>query len=282
MPQLDRIIPCFLLTLVFFPQRGLCQSADQPSIRAEQTTDDKVLDLIGKAWESHFDPFFGQSAIPALKEAFAKTSDRFSKENIANALIMFGQKDDAYWSLLYKRAQEIVDSNVPYPLVFDENGKSIRGAISPEFLQWVKDNNLSKDEALSEQLGNPVELSFMAEIGDPRGLPILRKGLSSPNYGVRAMAAQGLALLQDKDSIPLIIHAAKTAPSEMQWWIARPLLAFNDSTARAAAEELISDKQLLESDKQIVKEKGGSRLVAIADLCGPRASPIRGPHHKSL
>jgi hypothetical protein len=256
MSQLNRLIPFCLLISAFFAQLGLCQSANQPPTRQEETVEYKLHDLIGKAWQSHFDPFFGQSAIPVLKEAFAKTLDRFTKENIANALLMYGQKDDAYWSVLYKRAQEIVDSNAPYPLVFDENGKSIRGAISRDFLQWVSDNNLSKDEALREQLGSPAELQMMAEIGDPRGLPILRKGLSSSNYGIRAMAARGLALLQDKDSIPPIIQAAKTVPSEVQGWIARPLLAFDDSRAREAAEELIPDKKLLEEFRQTLKEKG--------------------------
>jgi HEAT repeat protein len=124
-------------------------------------------------------------------------------------------------------------------------------------LEWVKNNNLPRDEAFMEQLGSfPAELSLMAEIGDPRSLPILRQGLSSPNYGVRAMAARGLALLQDKDPISSIIQAAQTAPSEMQWAIAEPLVAFDDSRARAVAEELVSDKKLLESDKQILKEKG--------------------------
>jgi hypothetical protein len=70
------------------------------------------------------------------------------------------------------------------------------------------------------------------------------------------MAARGLAVLQDKDSIPLIIEAARKAPSEIQWFIAHPLVAFEDSKARAAAEELIPDKAILEDLKQKAKEKG--------------------------
>lgn len=256
MSQLNRLIPCCILMLASFGQVALCQSADEPA-----ALDDKVQDLILKARTSHYDPLFGQSAIPILKEAFANASDTSIKVNLANVLLMFGEKNDVYWAVLYKRAEEIVNSSAPYPLVFDDKGKTIRGAISPEFLEWVKDNNLSKNEALNEQLGSfPVDVSMMAEIGDPRGLPILRKGLSSPNYVVRAMAARGLALLHDRDSISSIIQAARTAPSEMQWGIAEPLLAFDDATARAAAEEMISDKKLLEYDKQIVKAKGARGL----------------------
>ena len=77
-----------------------------------------------------------------------------------------------------KRAQEIVDSQAPDPVAYDANGKSVRGVISPEFLQWVKDNNIPKDEAESEEMGSFAgELSLMASTGDRRGLPILRVGI---------------------------------------------------------------------------------------------------------
>src|SRR6185312_8072957 len=115
---------------------------------------------------------------------------------------------------------------------------------------------LSQNDAIYEHLGEfPVELEMMGDIGDPRGLPILLKGLSSQNYGVRRSSALGLALLQDKNSIPLIIEAAKNAPLEAQAVIARALVAFDDPKARAAADELIPDKAILEDLKQRVKEK---------------------------
>jgi hypothetical protein len=77
---------------------------------------------------------------------------------------------------LSKRAQAIVDSTALCPLVYDANGKSIRGAISPEFFGMGKSNNLSQNDAFQDQLGRlPGELSLMATVGDPRGLPILRR-----------------------------------------------------------------------------------------------------------
>jgi len=100
----------------------------------------------------------------------------------------------------------------------------------------------------------------MGEAGDPRGLSILRKGLLSPNYEVRATAAKGLALLQDKVSISSIIEAARTAPLELQWAVALALVAFDDPRARAAAEELIPNKEVLEDLKKGVKEKGARAL----------------------
>ena len=91
--------------------------------------------------------------MPALQEAFTNATDSLTKENIASVLVTRGQKDDVHWSVLSKRAQEIVDSKAPYPLVYDATGKSIRGALSPEFLEWVKTNNLSQNDALNEQIG---------------------------------------------------------------------------------------------------------------------------------
>ena len=255
MPHRNQLIPCCLLLLLPFAPWAQCQSADHLGTDDEAAY--KLGNLLLKVRNSNYDPVTGLQALPALQEAFTDATDSLTKENIASVLVTVGNKDEVYWSVLSKRAQAIVDCNAPYPLVFDASGKSIRGALSPEFLEWVKANNLSQDEALNDQMGMfPVELSFLATTGDPRGLSILRKGLSSPNYQVRAAAGEGLAMLQDKASIPLIIEAARKAPAEAQWGIAQPLVTFDDAQARAAAEELISDKVLLADLKQRAKEKG--------------------------
>jgi hypothetical protein len=231
-----------------------CQSVSEQTAKDE--ADFKLHSLLLEVRKNPDDPLIKLQAIPRLQEAFTNALDAPTKVNIASALVELGQKDDVYWSILSKRAQEIVDSTAPYPLVYDANGKSIRGAISPEFSEWIKTNNLSQNEAVFDQLGLGSDLSLVAIAGDSRGLSIFRKGLSSPNYGVRAMAARGLAVLQDKASIPLIIEAARNAPLEIQWFIAQPLVAFEDSRARAAADELIPDKAILEDLKQRAKEKG--------------------------
>ena len=150
-----------------------------------------------------------------------------------------------------------MDNQAPYPLVFDADGKSIRGKISPAFVEWAQKRGLPLYEAVQEQtVWYPAELSLLATTGDPRGLTVQRKGLSSPNYAVRLVAAEGLAILQDKESTPLIIDAARQTPSDMRWLVALPLVAFNDVKAEAAAEELVTDKRILEGTRARVKEKG--------------------------
>ena len=117
--------------------------------------------------------------------------------------------------------------------MFDATGHAVRNLFSPEFLEWVKSNNLSQNDALNDQMAMfPAELTLMAVTGDPRGLSILRKGLLSPNRGVQMVSARGLALLQDKDSIRPIIEATQRAPADMQWGIAQPLVFFNDPRQR--------------------------------------------------
>jgi hypothetical protein len=121
---------------------------------------------------------------------------------------------------------------------------------------------VSVDDALNDHLGKmPTELFLMADTGDLRGLSILRKGLGSPNYAIRAMAAQGLAILQDNDSIRAIIAAARTAPKAAQSIIATPLVSFNESSAQDAADELITNKELLADLRQRVKQKGARGLL---------------------
>jgi hypothetical protein len=53
-------------------------------------------------------------------------------------------------------------------------------------------------------------------------------------------AAQGLAELQDKDSVPLIIEACKRAPAEAASVIAGSLVYFDDPDAQSAVDAYVS------------------------------------------
>lgn len=252
-----KTLQCCLLMLGFFIQPAHGQTiSNEFNVANPKTADDTLFDLILKVRNSNYDPLVGLTAIPTLKQAFTQTLDPVTKENIANVLIRFGQKDEVYWSTLSKRAQEIVDCDAPNPLVVDDAGK-FTGTVSPDFASWATAHNVSVNDALSDHLGKmPTELLLMADTQDPRGLSILRKGLLSPNYAVRDMAARGLALLQDKDSVRSIIIAARTAPKEARSVIATALVFFDDSSAQAAADELITNKELLADLRQRAKQRG--------------------------
>jgi HEAT repeat protein len=102
----------------------------------------------------------------------------------------------------------------------------------------------------------PGDVMMMAITGDPRGIPILRQGLSSSNYGVRNAALVGLALIQDKDSIPAMIQAANNAPPGMRDLLARPLVFFDDPRAQTASQEMIKDKRVLQKMQETARTKG--------------------------
>ncbi len=153
--------------------------------------------------------------------------------------------------------QEIVRSRAPFWLVYDGDGKSVAGKISPEFLEWAKQNKLPEDAARNEQLSVlPAQIFLLAVTGDTRGRPILREGLASTNYLVRAFSSDGLALLQDYDSVPMIIKAAEQTPFELRFRVAESLVLFDDPKASAAAEKLIPQKGLLEYLRKRAKELG--------------------------
>jgi hypothetical protein len=75
------------------------------------------------------------------------------------------------------------------------------------------------------------------------------------------MAARGLAKLQDKESVPLIIKACKNANPEMVSFLARSLVFFDDPRAQEAAEMFISNKKSLEELRRRIREKGADPFL---------------------
>jgi len=186
-------------------------------------------------------------AIPALKEQFARSIDTShkddldpgNKEEIASALVRLGDKDEVYWDFLVKQATEAIDSDAPFPRDFDSQGKMLVDHFPPAFLQWAKVRGLSPDAAAEAAMYRlPGKLLMLAETGDPRGAPLLRRALTSSNFVIQAMAAKGLAKLQDKDSIPLIIAACQASLGGAAA-IAEALVYFDDPQAQAAAEKYL-------------------------------------------
>jgi HEAT repeat protein len=78
---------------------------------------------------------------------------------------------------------------------------------------------------------------FLAETGDPRAIPLLRRALVSPNFLIQVEGVQGLTDLQDKASIPFIIAACRNAPAELASALAGFLVEFDDPQTQSAAKE---------------------------------------------
>jgi HEAT repeat protein len=191
-------------------------------------------------------------ALPDLKDKFARTLtprqesalDPGDKAEIASALVRLGEKKPMYWDFLVNFASETFETDIPSPNAVDAQGKTIRGKFSSDLLAWATAHGESPESATQRALYEfPAKLSFLAKTGDPRALPLLKGAMLSPDYAIQAMAAKGLAKLQDKDSIDLIVQACEKNPSEAAAVIAQALLFFDDPKAQTAADMYV-DKDI--------------------------------------
>jgi len=200
-------------------------------------------------------------AVPLLHQQFTRTEDDLLKTVIASTLVRLGDKEQMYWDFLESHAKVAVENNAPFPFSFDAQGSTVKKQLSEEFLQWAKTNNVDPKIAVTVQMRTlPAAITLLAATGDPRALAVLRKAMSSRNYIIQAAAANGLAKLQDADSVPLIIASCKQAPSEAAELIARSLVFFNNAQAQSASETFIHNREMLDELRKLSKEKGVSAL----------------------
>lgn len=178
-------------------------------------------------------------AVPALKEQFARSRDPIVKAKIASALVRLGDRDDIYWDLVVKEATQAVESDAPDFMNFDVQSNTPSGP-SPGFVTWAKAHGESVQTAGREVMYElPGKVLLLSSTGDQRAIPLLRRGLLSPNHMIEDRAAEGLADLQDKESIPLIIEACKRAPAGAAALVAEYLVYFDDADAQSAVDTYV-------------------------------------------
>jgi HEAT repeat protein len=182
-------------------------------------------------------------AMPLLERKFSHATDSTTKAHCASALVRLGDRDPEYWNYLLDQTKAAVESDTFPILRTDAQGKV--APISPEDLNaWAQAHGTTAEAAANAERTATGMTRFLALTGDPRGIGVLRDGLHSSDFVVQSFAAKGLAKLQDKDSIPLIIDACSHAPAEVAGVIARALLYFKDPQAQTAAEKYISADDL--------------------------------------
>ncbi len=179
-------------------------------------------------------------AVPILAEQFARTGDDVTKAHIASSLVRLGDNDSRYWDFLVEQARLAIESDAPSVTKWDAQGR-IQPGTSPEFVAWTKVHNIPANSAKEDAMvWFPQRVLFLGLTGDPRGIPLLRRGLLSSNYMVQTYAAMGLAKLEDDDSIPLIIEACNRAPSEVSSSIAESLVYFDAPDAQNAVDKYMT------------------------------------------
>jgi hypothetical protein len=238
-PKLPHFVPrialCFVLACPLLP--GLAQG------QAAQNKPSELDTAIANVKSGNVSPrdavviadAGAVQAIPALEEQFKRATDVDTKVSIASGLVKLKDRDDTYWNFLLEQATLAVDSNVPDSNFSESQGKLMDPA--PELQVWADAHHVSVSTAFQyARYDIPGKVLQLATAGDPRGIPLLRRALRSRNYLIVTWAAKGLAQIQDKQSIPLIIAAAQRAPTGYPSLIAESLLYFDDAQAQSAVD----------------------------------------------
>jgi PBS lyase HEAT-like repeat len=174
-------------------------------------------------------------AIPALEEQFKRATDVDTKVSIASGLVKLKDRDDTYWNFLLEQATIAVDSNIPDSNFSESEGKMM--IRTPELQTWADTHNVSINTAYQySRFDIPSKVLQLAMSGDARSIPLLQRALQARNYLIVVYAAKGLAQIQDKQSIPLIIAAARKAPTGHNWGVAEALVFFDDAQAQSAVD----------------------------------------------
>jgi HEAT repeat protein len=206
-----------------------------------------------------------EKARPALKRLFESNNKPTTKRAIALALVRLGEKDDKYWDEIARPAKERVESDMPTILAFDSNGKSIRGKFSEDFLAWCKKRNVQPESMTMDALYRSQEdIRFLALTRDSRAIPLLMKGLESPNHMVVLKSAEGLARFQHGPAVEKIVAACERLPAESAAAVAEFLLYFKDKKAQMAADKHIPSAAL-ERKRARAEKDGFSKIYGGAD-----------------
>lgn len=243
------LVLCITIGVFSLFHSNLFSQDDVPKVEPprQKSADELIVDLRNG----------NQEAIPALKEAFERSSDKMQKQDIASALLSYGERDERYLDYLIQHAKAAIESDIPFPFSFDNQGRGIKGSFSPEFTAWAEENKVDPKSAAGTALYQlALDVRFLSEAGDSRAFDTLMKGLESHNYIVVIAAARGLARLQDKRAIKPIIETCRRVPAEAADGIARYLVYFDEPAAQAAAEKFVRSKTALNSVRKRAKEMG--------------------------
>jgi HEAT repeat protein len=128
---------------------------------------------------------------------------------------------------------------------------------APELQVWADAHSVSVNTAFQyARYDIPGKILRLATTGDPRGVPLLRRALQSRNYLIVAWAAKGLAQIQDKQSIPLIIAAAQRAPTGYNSVIAESLVYFDDAQAKSAVDNYMPKEKATMAREERARGRG--------------------------
>jgi hypothetical protein len=144
---------------------------------------------------------------------------------------------------------------MPFPLGFDSAGKIIPEShrTNQPFLEWCRTAGVDPDAALLRALTeDPMDIIYLELARNEQAVPVFLKALTSSNPLVSVAAADGLAVLRETAYVSEVAAAARRAPGEAAPSFAVALLRLGTDEARAAAAELVPDRDLFEAMRERV------------------------------
>jgi hypothetical protein len=231
------------------------------------------------------------AAISNLEDIFAVTSQVELKQRIASILMRIGVRDSAYFDFLVGEAKKALEIDAPWGELFDDKTGKVTG-INPAFLEWCRKHHRNPYEAFEEaRYEVPVPWFYLAAAGDPRAYDLLMNGLQAENIMIAALAAQGLAKLQDPRAINELITLSRHGALGIRFQMAEALWFFADPRAQAAAdaaaELFLQDTDAVLGRKISVAEirdsytKGGpKKILSFEGLLAP-GTPLMPPSNST-
>jgi hypothetical protein len=204
----------------------------------QNPNDQNVMGQVLSAFHSTKDP----ATLSRLRDLFQVVTEKSSRRLLAVLMfVTLGPKDDLYFDVLAKYAQDSVVSDAPPPFFFDPEGTEIRSNLTLVFTNWCEVHQMKSDVCLATVAEQAVDAYYLGLLKDKRGIPTFRRGLESNNVAIVRASSAGLALLNDIDSISLIVTAARRFPPKLQPLVADMLAQFDDPRAWPPIDEFIKD-----------------------------------------
>jgi HEAT repeat protein len=226
---------CALLVGVAYGQASQDQGDQVHSQTVRIVIDSLKQGTYGPATQEQIAEAQAGQLVPILEARFVTSQDADVKARVARSLMDLGDKGNAYWDFLVQQAKLAIESDAPSPQCI--SSANCMSGHPPEYVAWARAHNVPEGSQAEMALRwLPGKVYLVA--GDPRGIPLLREALKSPDRDIVSTGADGLARAHDMDSIPLIVEACKREhdPDEVRQ-ISHTLRAFaNDPKARAAAQ----------------------------------------------
>ena len=123
----------------------------------------------------------------------------------ARELIRAGVRDEAYFDEMAGYVQQAIAADPPghIGLAGPDGKERLDKGYDPAFEAWCATRSLEPEPCIQQMTACGVGLELLLGLRDPRAVAVLRDALGVSSAALVAVAATGLAQLNDVASIPL-------------------------------------------------------------------------------